>query len=80
MARKKTVFDDLVEIAALLPWWLSLILAAILYVVIHHFAIVSVPIQTDPKQMGEMLVGQMTKTLALFGQYIVPIAFIFILR
>lgn len=78
MARKRRgIFDDLVEIAALLPWWLSLILAAVLYVVIHHFAIVSVPIQTDPKQMGEMLVGQMTKTLALFGQYIVPLAFIF---
>jgi restriction system protein len=76
MARKNSVFDDLVGIAALLPWWLSLILSAVLYVIIHHFAIVNVPIITDPKQIGQMFTGQITKTLALFGQYIVPLAFV----
>lgn len=76
MARKNSVFEDLVGIAALLPWWLSLILAAVFYAVIHHFAIVDAAIITDPKHIGQMVTGQMTKALAMFGQYIVPLAFV----
>jgi len=75
MARKKSIFEDLVELAALLPWWLSLILAAVFYAVLHHFAIADVPIITGPKQIGQMVTGQMMKTLAIIGQYLVPLAF-----
>lgn len=77
MARKNSTFDDLVEIAALLPWWLSFILAAVLYVAIHHFAIVAVPYPADPKHMSEMITGQLIHMLALLGQYIIPLAFVF---
>ena len=76
MARKNGVFDDLVGIATLLPWWLSLIFAAVFYAVMHHFANISVPIITDPKQISQMVTGQVTKTFAIFGQYIVPLAFV----
>jgi restriction system protein len=75
MARKNSVFEELIELAASLPWWLSLILAAVFYAVLHHFAGVPAPVITDPKQLGSMVTGQMIKTLATFGQYLVPLAF-----
>jgi restriction system protein len=73
--RKNSVFEDLIEIAAALPWWLSLSLAAVSYVVLHHYAGVPVPVITDTKQIGSMVTGQMIKTLATFGQILVPLAF-----
>ncbi|WP_374090138.1 restriction endonuclease [Methylomicrobium lacus] len=75
MARKSSAFEDLIELAALLPWWLSLIMAAVFYAVLHHFASVPVPVITDTKQLGSMMTGQMIKTFATFGQYLVPLAF-----
>jgi restriction system protein len=73
--RKNSAFEDLIEIAAALPWWLSLSLAAVSYVVMHYYAGIPVPVITDTKQLGSMVTGQMIKTLATFGQYLVPLAF-----
>jgi restriction system protein len=73
--RKSSAFEDLIEIAAALPWWLSLSLAAVSYVVLHHYAGVPVPVITDTKQIGSMVTSQMIKTLATFGQVLVPLAF-----
>jgi restriction system protein len=73
--RKSSAFEDLIEIATALPWWLSLSLAAVSYVVLHHYAGVPVPVITDTKQLGSMVTGQMIKTLATFGQILVPLAF-----
>jgi restriction system protein len=73
--RRNSAFEDLIEIAASLPWWLSLSLAAVSYVVMHYYAGVPVPVITDTKQLGSMVTGQMIKTLATFGQYLVPLAF-----
>lgn len=75
--RRNSIFEELIELAALLPWWLSLILAAVSYVVLHHYAGISLPAVTDPKQFGSMVTGQMLKTFATFGQILVPLAFIF---
>ena len=40
MARKKQqgTFEDLIEIAAKLPWWAGVLLAIITYLVLHHYA------------------------------------------
>jgi len=73
--RRNSAFEDLIEIAAALPWWLSLSLAAVSYVVMHYYAGIPVPVITDTKQLGSMVTGQMIKTLATFGQYLVPLAF-----
>lgn len=61
------------EIAAVLPWWAGVLLALIAYPVIHHFAVVDVPITTTPGHMGQVVVWQMTKAIATYLQYIVPI-------
>ncbi len=38
MAKRKTTFEDLVELVALMPWWTGVVLAVISYVLIHSFA------------------------------------------
>jgi restriction system protein len=73
--RKSSAFEDLIEIAAALPWWLSLSLAAVSYGVLHHYAGIPLPAVTDPKQFGSMITSQMIKTFVTFGQYLVPLAF-----
>jgi len=74
--RKTSVFEDLFQIAAMLPWWVGAILAAVAYVFIHRYAIAEIPTSTAPGQMGQMVVGQMTKALATYGQYIIPAIFL----
>lgn len=74
--RKTSVFEDLFQIAAMLPWWVGVILAAVAYVFIHRYAVAEIPITTAPGQMGQMVAGQMIKALALYGQYIIPAIFL----
>ncbi len=76
--RKQNVFEDLVELAAGMPWWLGLLLALISYLVLHFFA--SEPPNavraTNLDQMGQVAAVQLYRTLAAIGQYLVPFAFV----
>jgi restriction system protein len=75
MARtgKTGLVEELLELGAALPWWLSLVLAAVAYGILHHYAMAAVPTVTVPGQLGAMVVQQMVKTLAGVGQYLVPL-------
>ena len=66
MARRKntSVFEDLFELAAMLPWWVGTILAAVAYSVLHRYAVAAVSTNVAPGQIGQMVAGQMTKALA----------------
>ena len=77
MARKSSAFEDLIEIAAQLPWWLALVLAVASYLALHSIALMGVPTPNGLQGMGEMVGRQMLKVFATFGQYIVPVAFVF---
>jgi restriction system protein len=71
--RKSSPAEDIVEIVAVLPWWLGLALAIILYFVLH--AVASTPLSTtarNPQQIGQLLVGTLEKNLAAIGQYVLP--------
>lgn len=60
----------------MLPWWVGVILAAVAHVFLHRYAIAEIPSTTAPGQMSQMLVGQMTKALATYAQYILPVIFL----
>jgi restriction system protein len=77
MARKKNsgALEDLFEIAAMLPWWCGALLAVISYFFLHHYAVREIALATTPSQAGQMMVGQMTKTLASIFQYVLPLVF-----
>jgi restriction system protein len=72
--RKQSLFEDLIEIAAMLPWWAGVLLALIAYFVLHHYATAEVAPAMSPGQMGAVLANQLGKTYAMFGQYLIPLA------
>ena len=78
MARKKqqNTFEDLIAIAAFFPWWVGVLLAVITYFILHHFATSVVVPPASLAQMGDMVANQLGKTLAMFGQYLLPLAFL----
>ena len=78
MARKKqqSAFEDLIDIAAMLPWWVGILLALIAYVALHHYATAEIAPAASVGQLGTNVANQLGKTLAMFGQYLLPIAFI----
>ena len=75
MARKKKTSpaEDLMSIVALLPWWAGLLLAVGSYLLLHHVALQPNVTSVVPGQIGGVLIKTASKTLATFGQYIVPL-------
>jgi len=75
MARRSKggLAEDLFSLAASLPWWAGVVMAIVSYAVLHRFAVAEVTTNIAPGQAGQMVVGQLVKTLATWGQYIVPL-------
>lgn len=65
--------EGVLSLAAVLPWWASVVMAIVTYVVLHRFAVAEVATNFAPGQMGQMVVGQLIKALATWGQYLVPL-------
>lgn len=74
--RKQGALEDLIDIAAMFPWWVGVLLALITHFVFHHYATAEIVAQTSPGQMGAVLASQFGKMLATFGQYLIPLALI----
>jgi restriction system protein len=69
MARKSG-FEEMVEAAALLPWYVSLVLACSSYLFLHAFSLESVP--ASPGQMDKIVLIGFSAAL----QYLVPLVFL----
>lgn len=78
MARKKkqSQLEDIIGITAMLPWSVGVLLALVAYLVLHHYATAEVAAGVPGAKLGANVVGQIGKTLAMFGQYLLPFAFI----
>lgn len=78
MARRKKTspLEDVLDLLAMLPWWVCVVLAAVSYFLLHRLA---APIQaSDIQGQGGAVVGAMVQKaiihgLANAGQYIVPL-------
>jgi restriction system protein len=75
MAKKTSLFDDLLFIASKLPWWLSLTIAVGSGVYLHSVASAPLPIYSGVQQLQSMMLGTLFKTFASFGQFILPTIF-----
>lgn len=75
MARKRnqSTFEDLIDIVALFPWWVGLILAVASYFWLHHVAAVPVVVSNQPGQVGAGMAQVFYKGLASAGQYVLPL-------
>jgi restriction system protein len=79
MARRREqrgAADDLLAIAAKLPWWASLLIAAVTFVVLHQITGHDVGTATSTKDLGVVAARGLYQTLANIGQYILPLIFI----
>lgn len=68
--------DALVTISARLPWWLALLLAVIAFLILHPIASREPALPADLQSAGPVARAQLLRTLALFGQYVFPAAFV----
>lgn len=77
MARKKTsTAEDLIALTARAPWYIGLALAAASYLYLHHVAKQPPPTPAAaPGQIGAMLTATLWRTLAEWGQYLLPLVF-----
>jgi restriction system protein len=70
--RKQSAFEDVIEIASMLPWWAGVGLAVAFYIGLHQVAMMEVTVPTGGKGMGDFVGKQIFKTFAMYLQYIVP--------
>lgn len=75
MARRNKggLAKDVFSLAAVLPWWVGVVIAIVTYAVLHRFAVAEVVTNVALGQMGQMVVGILVKALATWGQYLVPL-------
>ena len=78
MSRRKNTspFEALLDLAAMLPWWLDVALAVVLYAMLHRVAAHEVVVAIKPGQVGEVVTGALWKGLATAGQYLLPFVFL----
>lgn len=71
--QKTSPIEDLVEIVAMMPWWAGVALAVVSYFGLHYVATSEVPHAVRPSDIGAVMSGTVWKTLAMIGQYAIPI-------
>ncbi len=70
MGRRKN--SALLQVAMALPWWVSLALACLAYLLLSAIARIEITPQPGTQNIGFMAIGGLITTLAYFGQYLVP--------
>lgn len=60
------------QVVAMFPWWVGVILAALSYVILHRFANQPTTSSVQLSQLGSMVTQTMWRTLAAVGQYAIP--------
>ncbi len=74
MARRKTSpAEDVMDLVAMLPWWVGVLLAGLAYLALHHVASQPTAATVQPGQVGAMVTQTLWRTLASIGQYVLPI-------
>ena len=74
--RKQSFFEDLIEVTSKFPWWVGIVFAIAVYLWLHDVATSEVMATAQPGQMGQLATKTFFKTLALFGQYLLPFVFL----
>ncbi|TDP63244.1 restriction endonuclease [Roseateles toxinivorans] len=72
--RKRTsAGDDVMALVALLPWWAGVGMAVLSYLLLHALAQPDPPVPLQPGQVGAFALRTMFKSVALVGQYVLPV-------
>jgi restriction system protein len=74
--RKQSPLEDMIDIAALLPWWISLIIAGVGYFILHSYADQQIAPSSSFENTADFVSANMWKQFAHFGQYVLPFIFV----
>ncbi|MCE4073570.1 MULTISPECIES: restriction endonuclease [Pseudomonas] len=74
--RRTSLIEDLIEIASRLPWWVSLLIALGSWLILHPTANTPPEVPKDMHQMEPSVAGQLIRTFAFFGQFVLPAVFV----
>jgi hypothetical protein len=78
MARRSSLFEDIIRVTALVPWWVGVALAFVSYIGFHILALQDpAPVAKDVAELGAFARSKLLHTLAAFLQYVLPAAFLF---
>lgn len=72
---KTNLFEDLFDIAAMLPWWAGLLLALISYIVFHSVVQMEISPPSQAAELGHNISRQLFKAFASIFQYAFPVVF-----
>ncbi|QTF58369.1 restriction endonuclease [Stutzerimonas frequens] len=75
--RKQSPFEDLIDLAALMPWWITLPLALIAYLWLNSIVTSPIPEPTNSADLGSHMSGMMLRGLAVPARYFIPAALVF---
>ncbi|MFG6412302.1 restriction endonuclease [Roseateles sp. DC23W] len=76
MARRRnrdSVAEDIMSLVSKLPWWVGVLLAAASYAALHRVSQQPVAQPTQLGLLGATVVETMWRTLAFYGQYLLPL-------
>ena len=77
MARRNSLFEDLIHLAARVPWWVGCVFAVISYLGFHQFAAHEpAQIVRNVTELGEFARDKYLSVIASFLQYLLPCAFL----
>ena len=71
--RKTGPVGDLMGLVAMLPWWVGMVLAPVLYLLLHQVATQQIAVVAQPGQIGPMFTHILWKGAAGAGQFILPV-------
>jgi restriction system protein len=74
--RRQSTFEDLIDVAAMFPWWVGVVLALVSYPGLHAVATMPNTVPADLKGMGQFAGRQLWITLASIFQWALPAAFL----
>ncbi|AQZ95315.1 restriction endonuclease [Halopseudomonas phragmitis] len=77
MARRRTSdFEKLIDVLAKLPWWVSLLIGFIAWLILHQVASSPAVTSTTGKleDISGLFLSQIWHAFAQFGQYLIPVA------
>jgi restriction system protein len=74
MARRKksSPAEDVIELVAMMPWWIGCVLAVVCYIMLHRVASHELTTSVSPGQAVDFATQSIWKALATFGQYLLP--------
>ena len=76
MQKRQSAFEDLIDVVARLRWWRGVLLTLLSFNVLPLLVETEISASKGLQGLGDNFGRQAVKTLAMFGPYLLPLAFL----